>query len=44
MDLFGNLDPQPAQRGGSLSDAANPQAPLAVRLRPRTLDEIVGGV
>ena len=42
MDLFGNLDPQPAQRGGSLSDAANPQAPLAVRLRPRTLDEIVG--
>ena len=42
MDLFGNLDPQPAQQGGSLSDAANPQAPLAVRLRPRTLDEIVG--
>ena len=42
MDLFGNLDPQPPQRGGSLSDAANPQAPLAVRLRPRTLDEIVG--
>lgn len=41
-DLFGNLEPMPPQRGGSLSDAANPQAPLAVRLRPRTLDEIVG--
>ena len=41
-DLFGNLDPEPPQRGGSLSDALNPQAPLAVRLRPRTLDEIVG--
>ena len=41
-DLFGNLDPEPAQRGGSLTDAHNPQAPLAVRLRPRTLDEIVG--
>jgi len=41
-DLFGNPDPTPPQRGGSLSDATNPQAPLAVRLRPRTLDEIVG--
>ena len=41
-DLFGNLDREPPQRGGSLSDALNPQAPLAVRLRPRTLDEIVG--
>ncbi|MDO5501517.1 MAG: replication-associated recombination protein A [Propionibacteriaceae bacterium] len=41
-DLFGNPDPAPAQRGGSLSDAHNPQAPLAVRLRPRNLDEIVG--
>ncbi|MDO5676567.1 MAG: replication-associated recombination protein A [Propionibacteriaceae bacterium] len=41
-DLFGNLDPEPVQRGGSLSDAHNPQAPLAVRLRPRSLDEIVG--
>lgn len=42
VDLFGNLDPEPPPRGGSLSDASNPQAPLAVRLRPRNLDEIVG--
>ena len=42
FDLFGNPDPTPEARGGSLSDATNPQAPLAVRLRPRTLDEIVG--
>ncbi|GAA3857908.1 replication-associated recombination protein A [Tessaracoccus defluvii] len=42
FDLFGNLDPEPPQRGGSLSDSTNPQAPLAVRLRPRSLDEIVG--
>ncbi|MBB1516309.1 replication-associated recombination protein A [Tessaracoccus sp. MC1679] len=42
FDLFGNPDPTPPTRGGSLSDATNPQAPLAVRLRPRTLDEIVG--
>lgn len=42
FDLFGNPDPEPPQRGGSLSDAGNPQAPLAVRLRPRSIDEIVG--
>ncbi|HJE50659.1 MAG TPA: replication-associated recombination protein A [Tessaracoccus flavescens] len=42
FDLFGNPDPTPAGHGGSLSDASNPQAPLAVRLRPRSLDEIVG--
>ncbi|GAA4902644.1 replication-associated recombination protein A [Tessaracoccus lubricantis] len=41
-DLFGNPDPTPSQRGGSLSGASNPEAPLAVRLRPRNLDEIVG--
>lgn len=41
-DLFGNPDPEPATKGGSLSDATNPDAPLAVRLRPRTIDEIVG--
>ncbi|MBB1484719.1 replication-associated recombination protein A [Tessaracoccus sp. MC1865] len=41
-DLFGNPEPEPTARGGSLSDAMNPQAPLAVRLRPRSLDEIVG--
>ena len=42
-DLFGNLtsDPQ-APAGGSLSQADHANLPLAVRLRPRTLDEIVG--
>ncbi len=46
-DLFGNPvgngsagSGSPA--GGSLSDALNPSAPLAVRMRPRTIDEIVG--
>ena len=41
-DLFGNLtaDAQ-TQRGGSLG-AAHDSAPLAVRLRPRTIDELVG--
>ena len=44
-DLFGNPDPSdaPAARtGGSLSSAGHDDVPLAVRLRPRTLDEIVG--
>ncbi|MDF1490290.1 replication-associated recombination protein A [Tessaracoccus caeni] len=41
FDLFGNPDPTPTQ-GGSLADAVNPQAPLAVRMRPRTIEEIVG--
>lgn len=44
-DLFGNPvgGPQPlATTGGSLGDAVNPSAPLAVRMRPRTIDEIVG--
>ncbi|HMR49632.1 MAG TPA: replication-associated recombination protein A [Arachnia sp.] len=41
FDLFGNPDPTP-MKGGSLADAVNPQAPLAVRMRPRTIDEIVG--
>ncbi|MFT4082298.1 MAG: replication-associated recombination protein A [Nocardioides sp.] len=31
-----------AARGGSLSDAEHAAAPLAVRMRPRTLDELVG--
>jgi len=39
-DLFGNLTPSP-RKGGSLADVPA-HAPLAVRLRPRTLDEIVG--
>ncbi|WP_174522489.1 replication-associated recombination protein A [Granulicoccus phenolivorans] len=33
--------PEPAL-GGSLADVDRPDAPLAVRLRPRTIDEIVG--
>lgn len=43
-DLFGNPDPAdaPARTGGSLSSAGHGDVPLAVRLRPRTLDEIVG--
>ncbi len=45
-DLFGNPvggETAPsATTGGSLGDAVNPSAPLAVRLRPRTIDEIVG--
>ena len=46
-DLFGNPDP-PARageasspRGGSLSSADHANLPLAVRMRPVTLDEIV---
>lgn len=31
-----------SQEGGSLSDADHAAAPLAVRMRPRTLDELVG--
>ena len=42
-DLFGNVTSaqSDATSGGSL-DIPNPNAPLAVRLRPRTIDEIVG--
>ncbi len=42
-DLFGNITPitQPGI-GGSLSAADHDDLPLAVRLRPRTIDEIVG--
>lgn len=42
-DLFGTVsDPTPQPAGGSLSQAAHAQLPLAVRMRPRTIDEIVG--
>lgn len=43
-DLFGNPDPAetPSARIGSLASADAADAPLAVRLRPRTIDEIVG--
>jgi putative ATPase len=40
-DLFGNITPDPNQGAGSLAQVTE-RAPLAVRLRPRTLDEIVG--
>jgi putative ATPase len=39
-DLFGNITTGPAPRG-SLSEAGD-HSPLAVRLRPRSLDEIIG--
>ena len=41
-DLFGNLVGEPAAPGGSLGGAVHAQLPLAVRMRPRNLDEIVG--
>ncbi|GAB3704885.1 replication-associated recombination protein A [Mariniluteicoccus flavus] len=43
-DLFGNVTPEAsgATGGGSLADTDRSGAPLAVRLRPRTVDEIVG--
>ena len=41
-DLFGNPDPVPARGGGSLGDARGDSAPLAVRMRPANLDELVG--
>ncbi len=44
-DLFGNPDPEPRTppgRGGSLTGADHGDLPLAVRLRPQTIDEIVG--
>jgi putative ATPase len=43
-DLFGNVDDSGMSRGvgGSLSHTEHAGAPLAVRLRPRTIDEIVG--
>lgn len=40
-DLFGEPVGTPTV-GGSLAGAAHGEVPLAVRLRPRTLDEIVG--
>ncbi|TDT33496.1 replication-associated recombination protein A [Naumannella halotolerans] len=43
-DLFGNSTPEPVRsgpRGGSL-DADHDRLPLAVRMRPRSVDEILG--
>ena len=42
-DLFSDSDDAaPADRGGAFGRPSHGQEPLAVRLRPRTLDEIVG--
>ena len=42
-DLFGGLvGAQPATGAGSLADSERAGLPLAVRMRPRSLDEIVG--
>ncbi len=42
-DLFGNITPDTRpSAGGSLSQADHANLPLAVRLRPRGIDEIVG--
>ncbi|MFZ1411636.1 MAG: replication-associated recombination protein A [Micropruina sp.] len=41
-DLFGNDTAAEALPVGSLAGAAHRDAPLAVRMRPRNLDEIVG--
>lgn len=45
-DLFGHVTPDPAAHraapGGSLAGRTYGQEPLAVRMRPRTIDEIVG--
>ena len=40
--LFEVSDPRPPQGSGSLSDRQHQTAPLAVRMRPQTLDELVG--
>ena len=41
-DLFGNPDAAAPARGGSLSGADHANVPLAVRLRPASLADIVG--
>jgi putative ATPase len=42
-DLFGEVPvAQPQGVGGSLSEPARTSLPLAVRMRPKTIDEIVG--
>ena len=40
--LFEAAPPPPASGGGALAGNAHTSAPLAVRMRPRTLDELVG--
>lgn len=40
--LFGDPEPEPGSTGGHSPDLLDPNAPLAERMRPRTLDEFVG--
>ncbi|HEU4513933.1 MAG TPA: replication-associated recombination protein A [Nocardioidaceae bacterium] len=42
FDYAGSDGPSPAGSGGTLAGNAHASAPLAVRMRPRTLDELVG--
>ena len=42
FSLFGDDPPAAPSRGESSAPAVDPSAPLAERMRPRTLDEIVG--
>lgn len=42
QDLFGNVTPSPADMPTGVLGTVPLDAPLAVRLRPRSLDEIVG--
>ena len=42
FSLFGDDPPAAPSRGESAAPVVDPSAPLAERMRPRTLDEIVG--
>lgn len=43
MDLFGGIEPSPSAFGGASGpDQPGPDAPLAERLRPRNLSDVVG--
>ena len=42
LSLFGDAEPRPPAREDAPPAAPDPSAPLAERMRPRTLDEIVG--
>jgi len=42
VDGLFDMDAAGTPRGGSLADSDHAAAPLAVRMRPRTLDELVG--
>ncbi len=42
LDLFPDAREPRRARGGGIADESSPAAPLATRMRPRTLDEFVG--